>query len=210
MDDAKGGIAGTMITIECAEFMNSFYDTVRTGRRLSRELSELCGRNAKSPGEPERRPPEAIEDIDGSPQGKIILVVDDDVVSREFLKLLLESRGYRVRLAENGKRALEVLEAEEVDLMVIERDLPFMDGSEVVNKVRRGAPDRGVVRRGQVPVIMLSGFRERDLFTAFIRSGADLLLVKPVGQRDLLRAISALLDREGSSGDRSHELPGHA
>jgi CheY-like chemotaxis protein len=200
-------IAGTMKTIECYEFMNSFNDTVRTDGTRIGEVFEHRGCNVKRINELNRGIPEAFDPAKGLRQeGVTILIVDDDVVSREFLKLLLESRGYRVRLAENGKRALEVLGGEEVDLMVVEREMPFMDGIEVVKKVRRGAPDRGVVRRGQVPVIMLSGFRERELFTAFIRSGADLLLVKPVRKSDLLRAISALLDREGLFDDRFNDF----
>lgn len=65
-----------------------------------------------------------------------ILVVDDDKNTRHLLKAVLESKNYTVSVAENGEEALEVMDKEYIDLIVLDIMMPKMDGYEFTKKLR--------------------------------------------------------------------------
>jgi len=83
-----------------------------------------------------------------------ILVVDDDHDIRETLGALLESEGYRVRLAENGEVALEALRRQpKPDLMLLDLMMPVLSGFELLEMLEDGDPDLGAV-----PIFVVSAF----------------------------------------------------
>ncbi|GAA0709886.1 response regulator transcription factor [Paraclostridium ghonii] len=115
-----------------------------------------------------------------------ILVVDDEKEIRNLLEINLISEGYNVFKANCGKEALEILEREEVNLMVLDVMMPDMDGLEVCKRVRE---------KYSIPILMLSAKVEDMDRIQGIMTGADDYLCKPFNHLELTVRIRALLRR---------------
>jgi CheY-like chemotaxis protein len=113
-----------------------------------------------------------------------ILVVDDDTDFREGLRAALEMKGYQVEEAGNGKDALERIEKKPPLLVLLDLQMPVMNGRELLQKLR-ATPDTK-----DVPVVIISGFGfewEAELM------GAQGYVGKPFEPEELERTITALL-----------------
>lgn len=116
-----------------------------------------------------------------------ILAVEDDKNTRKLLVTVLKNNGYNVLTAENGEEALEVLEHNHVDLMVIDVMMPIMNGYELTKVLRDGG--------SQMPMLMLSAKGNvADIKQGFL-VGIDDYLTKPFDFEELLLRIKALLRR---------------
>jgi len=129
-----------------------------------------------------------------APSGASILVVDDEPAILRALRTNLHAHGFAVQTAENGAEALERYERGRPDLIVLDLNLPDVDGSEVIRRVRE---------RGATPIIVLSVREaERDKVAA-LDAGADDYVTKPFGADELLARVRAALRRlagpEGSA-----------
>lgn len=122
-----------------------------------------------------------------------ILVVEDNMVSREFLKAMLEPLGFTVFLAENGRRALDKLESVPVDLVIMDMQMPVMDGIEATKIIRAGGPGKCLEHYCQVPIIMLSGYSDREAISVAMDTEINMHLGKPVRKQELVKAISDLM-----------------
>lgn len=116
-----------------------------------------------------------------------VLVVEDDLSARKLLSAVLKSNGYNTLLSSNGLEALEVLENNHVDLMIIDVMMPKMDGYELTETLRGGG--------SQTPMLMLSAKQNSaDIKQGFI-VGIDDYMTKPFDIEELLLRIKALLRR---------------
>jgi len=115
-----------------------------------------------------------------------ILVVDDEKEIRDLLKINLTNEGYNVFKASCGKEALEILESEEVNLIVLDIMMPEMDGLEVCKRVRE---------KYSIPILMLSAKVEDMDRIEGILTGADDYVCKPFNHLELTVRIRALLRR---------------
>lgn len=115
-----------------------------------------------------------------------VLVVEDDPELARTLRINLSARGYDVAVAATGAHALELAEAEPVDLVVLDLGLPDMDGSTVIDRIR-------VTSR--VPIVVLSARDAQDDKVLALDAGADDYLTKPFGMSELLARIRAALRR---------------
>ena len=116
-----------------------------------------------------------------------ILVADDDKHTRILMKAILESDGYTVYLAEDGEKALEVLDKEHIDLVVLDIMMPKIDGYEFTRILREG--------NSTLPVLMVSARNlPSDKHMGFI-AGTDDYITKPFDEQELLLRIKALLRR---------------
>jgi two-component system KDP operon response regulator KdpE len=119
--------------------------------------------------------------------GLRVLVVDDEVAIRRFLRVALNGQGFVVSEAATGQDALQALMLERPDLMILDLGLPDMDGVEVTRRLREWS---------QVPVIILS-VREQEVDKiAALDAGADDYLTKPFGMGELLARIRTVLRRQ--------------
>ena len=119
-----------------------------------------------------------------------ILVVDDERAVRESLRRALELEGYEIELAEDGREALERLEAEsQPDVLVLDVLMPGVDGLEVCRRLRRAG--------SRLPVLMLTARDAVENRVAGLDAGADDYLTKPFALEELLARIRALLRRSG-------------
>lgn len=121
--------------------------------------------------------------------GKRILVVDDDRNLRKIIATNLELAGYEVVTAENGNIALDLLDAMQPDLVLLDVMMPGKDGYETARAIRRHPVN------ANVPIIMLTAKSEiEDKVTGF-EAGADDYLTKPFGPQELLARVRAKIRR---------------
>ncbi|MBC7247840.1 MAG: response regulator [Actinobacteria bacterium] len=118
-----------------------------------------------------------------------VLIVDDDATMVNLLATVLEFEGYETRKALSGKEALESINGDPPDVVLLDIMMPGMDGFEVLARLR------GDVKTERLPVIMLTARTEdRDIFEGW-RRGADEYVTKPFDPRELVQAIRRVLDR---------------
>ncbi|SPF32118.1 Alkaline phosphatase synthesis transcriptional regulatory protein PhoP [Candidatus Desulfosporosinus infrequens] len=121
-----------------------------------------------------------------------ILVVDDEEPILELLRFNLEKEGYQVCVAKDGQEALERVEREPLDLIVLDVMLPGMDGLEICRKLR------AIPKFQQIPIIMLTAKGEEIDKVVGLELGADDYMTKPFSPRELLARIKARLRRTNS------------
>ena len=123
-----------------------------------------------------------------------ILVVDDDKHTRMLLKAVLESAGYTVVTANNGEDALEQMEREHIDLVVLDIMMPKMDGYEFTKTLREA--------QNNLPILMVSAKQlPADKKKGFL-VGTDDYMTKPIDEEEMLLRIKALLRRAQIVSDR--------
>jgi DNA-binding response OmpR family regulator len=116
-----------------------------------------------------------------------VLVVDDDPLIAGMLRLVLEGEGYEVREASDGRAALESVEADVPDVMVLDMMMPHVDGYGVLSALRDGSLG------GQTRVVMLTCCSAEEDVRRCLEMGADDYLTKPVDVDFLLRTVQDLL-----------------
>lgn len=121
---------------------------------------------------------------------KRILVVDDETKIVDVVKSYLESSGYPVSEAFDGKQALEMFERVNPALIILDLMLPDITGEEVCRTIRK---------RSMVPIIMLTAKVEEEHILKGLDIGADDYVTKPFSPRQLIARVGALLRR--STGD---------
>ena len=116
-----------------------------------------------------------------------ILVVDDEADIRRIIRILLESRGYRVLEAPNGRLAVETIRKEpDVDLILLDIMMPELSGIEASREIRR---------LSSAPILFLTArTQEQDKLEAY-SSGGDDYLAKPFSHGELLMKVDSLLRR---------------
>ena len=123
-----------------------------------------------------------------------ILVVDDDKNTRLYLQALLESSGYTVDVAENGVHALEVMDREHVDLVLLDVMMPEMNGYEFTRTLREND--------NNLPILMVSAKQlPADKHRGFA-VGTDDYITKPIDEAEMLFRIKALLRRARIANER--------
>ncbi|WP_170984640.1 adenylate/guanylate cyclase domain-containing protein [Rhodoligotrophos defluvii] len=129
-----------------------------------------------------------------------ILVVDDNEANRDLLRRRLLQEGHQVELAQSGRQALQMLEKEEFDLILLDLIMPGMNGIEVLERLKSDQ------RLYQVPVVMISGLSETDAVIRCIEAGAEDYLPKPFNLVLLRARINACLERRRWRGREQEYL----
>ena len=122
-----------------------------------------------------------------------ILVVDDDKHTRKLLRAVLENAHYTVTTATNGEEALEALDKEHIDLVVLDIMMPKMDGLTVLRQIRS--------HQNQIPVLLLTARSEIDDKVEGLDLGANDYLTKPFASKELLARIRAMMRLVNSQTD---------
>ena len=134
----------------------------------------------------------------GSPQGSLkVLLAEDNFVNQKLAVTMLQKRGYRVSVANDGIEALTLLEREPFDVVLMDVHMPNMGGFEATAEIRTRERASG---RARLPVIALtalamSGDREKCL-----QAGMDAYLTKPINARELFGALSHILPHQALPG----------
>ena len=120
-----------------------------------------------------------------------ILIVDDEISIIKFLRANLESKGYKVLAAMDGAEALQAIEMELPDLVILDIAMPKMDGFEVCQRLREWS---------QIPIIMLSARGDEQGKVKCLDLGADDYMTKPFGASELIARVGAVLRRAQAVG----------
>jgi len=118
-----------------------------------------------------------------------ILLAEDDPTNREAIWGLLKQHGHDVVCAWDGQQALEMMEREHFDCVVMDISMPVMDGLEAMRAIREDSSRRG---HGKVPIVALTAHALDDARQAALAAGADAYLAKPVEWKALAREIETL------------------
>lgn len=119
---------------------------------------------------------------------RVIVVVDDDEIMRGALKRILEQEGYSVILAEDGMELSSIIENYRLDLILLDVNLPWVDGFELCQMIKR---DRSL---NEVPLILLSGRKEKKDIERGFQSGCDDYIAKPFDVKIITGVINKALD----------------
>ena len=130
-----------------------------------------------------------------------ILIVDDEPHLATLLADVLTNAGYDAHTIDNGRDALEVVQRDPPDLMLLDVQMPQLDGFEVAARLKADPATAAI------PIIMLSAMRGRGARVIGLESGAEEFLSKPFDQAELLarvRNLLALRDHAMDAGRREH------
>ncbi|MBM3676673.1 MAG: response regulator transcription factor [Actinobacteria bacterium] len=123
-----------------------------------------------------------------------ILIVEDEQSIASFVSLYLKNAGYAVKVAPTGTSALSAFASETPSLIILDLNLPDMDGIEICRRIRKGS---------DVPILMLTA-RDEDVDKIIgLEVGADDYLTKPFNPRELVARVKSVLRR--SSPDKRRD-----
>jgi len=120
-----------------------------------------------------------------------ILIVDDDPTISKLVRANLEARKYKTLTAADGAEALQIVERELPDLVILDILMPNMDGFEVCRQLRKWT---------QIPIIMLGERGDESDRVKCLDLGADAYLTKPFGVEELIAWVQAILRRTTTTG----------
>ncbi|MFW5435329.1 response regulator transcription factor [Paenibacillus apiarius] len=123
-------------------------------------------------------------------KGTRILVVDDERNMRNLIRIYLKKHGYDVIETDNGIQALEIMEKEAADLVILDIMMPGMDGWSVCERIRERWP---------IPILMLTARTDTKDKVQGLNMGADDYVVKPFDGEELVARVGALLRRAQAS-----------
>ncbi|NOZ47639.1 MAG: response regulator [Chlorobi bacterium] len=104
-----------------------------------------------------------------------ILIVDDIIMNRILLTEIINNLGFEYLEAENGKKAIEILKNTEIDIVLMDIEMPVMNGLETTQYIRT----KLATNKSNTPIIALTAHDPNDFFSDFEETGFDHLLTKP-------------------------------
>lgn len=129
-----------------------------------------------------------------------VLVVDDDLDLADVVSFTLRRAGYETLMAYDGQTALDRWRTESPDLIILDVNLPKLDGTKVCMKIRQ---------KSDTPIIMLTVRGDEDDIVRGLEIGADDYIVKPFSPRQLVARVEAVLRRAGSPQVASSPITVH-
>ena len=132
---------------------------------------------------------------------KRILLAEDEEAVRKYLTILLEKSSYQVKAVDNGKKALELIDAsvnrleEPFDLLITDIEMPHMDGFSLIDAIK----ERNIF----LPVIVITGRDDRELVLNELRRGCHEFIDKPLRPDVVAKVVSTFEKIENASGQRS-------
>lgn len=137
--------------------------------------------------------------------GKLqILLAEDNPINQTLATVLLNSHGHTVTVAENGLEVLEKIKENTFDLILMDLQMPKMDGITATQKIR--ADEKGSSRR--TPIVALTAHVQPGSLEQCMAAGMDAYLHKPIDENQLLDAISKIVgNRIEDPRETSHEIP---
>ncbi len=118
-----------------------------------------------------------------------ILITEDDLVNQRLHKKVIQAAGYQVSLADDGLQALELVEKQSFDLIILDVMMPNLDGYETCRRLRQ------IEKTAQVPILMLTSLDSIENKIKGFEAGADDYLSKPYEPDELIARVKVLLRR---------------
>lgn len=120
------------------------------------------------------------------PSGKILLV-EDNTINRRLAEFLLRSQGYRVREAVTAQEAFEILETDRPDLILMDVQLPGMDGLEATRRLKEDPATRGI------PVVAVTSYAMKGDREKVLAMGCAAYITKPIDKTTFLEQVARCL-----------------
>ncbi|HEX5447103.1 MAG TPA: PAS domain-containing protein, partial [Pirellulales bacterium] len=128
-----------------------------------------------------------------------ILVAEDNVVNQKLVVHLLEKRGHCVLVAGNGREAVEIVERQPLDLVLMDVQMPEMGGFEATAAIRQSEQTRG----GRLPIVAMTAHAMKGDRERCLEAGMDAYVGKPIQARALWEVIQSLVARDEAGGSPS-------
>jgi CheY-like chemotaxis protein len=132
---------------------------------------------------------------------KHMLIVEDDVVSRDLLRLVFEYDGFQCMEAENGEIGLRMLESHTFDVIILDNAMPVMTGLEFLGHVQYQQ------KTFDAPIIMITGYLNPDVREKATKLGAYAIVGKPYDAGELRALVNRLSLRRSSPVQEPFFLP---
>jgi len=118
---------------------------------------------------------------------KVILIVEDDLKSLKLFRDLLEASGYASLEATNGKKAVELAREKKPELILMDIQMPVMDGFEATKILKAGAETRNI------PIIALTSYAMKEDDEKIREAGCDGYITKPIDTKEFLKKVAEYL-----------------
>ncbi len=188
---------------QCSEGPSRLHQGAGLGLTICKQLVMLMGGNIAVESEygkgttvyfciPFGIPPQTCEFKEKAPFTQSIhsksrvLLVEDEAISRLAAARQMELAGFEVSTAENGQRALEKLSSESYDLIMMDIQMPIMDGLTATKAIRRGDVGEKIK---DIPIIAMTAYAMKGDKARFLAAGMDNYLSKPFENKDLLKIL---------------------
>ena len=132
---------------------------------------------------------------------KTMLIIEDDVVSRDLLRLVFEYDGFQCMEAENGERGLALLESHTFDVIILDNAMPVMTGLEFLDHVQHKP------QQPDAPIIMITGLLNSEVRQKATKLGAYAIVGKPYDLGELRALVNQVSERIPSQTQKSSLLP---
>ena len=177
-------------------------------------LHDVIGEVLSGAGKPEAARPLITRHsvAENQYKGIRVLLAEDNEVSAQMARRLLKNDGYSVVVVSDGTKALRSYQREEFDLIIMDVQMPEMDGFEATREIRRleadaNANDR---RKGPIPIVGLTASARKADWDRCLTAGMDACATKPIHPRDLLELVEGLLQKRIDSKRSDQEPDGVA
>jgi len=114
-------------------------------------------------------------------KGKKVLIIDDDPYIRDTVALILELYGHKTLEAADGLQALQILENQHIDLIILDIQMPKLNGMAILDELKN--------RRIIVPTILITGYARPSVLSELQKKGYTKILLKPFSETDILEKI---------------------
>ena len=132
---------------------------------------------------------------------KTMLIIEDDVVSRDLLRLVFEYDGFQCMEAENGAIGLTMLESQTFEIIILDNAMPVMSGLEFLAHVQRKP------QKSDIPIIMITGLLSPEVRKNATKLGAYAIVGKPYDLGELRALVSQLCVKSPSLSEEPFLLP---
>ena len=134
-------------------------------------------------------PAETRQPVSAGPRPLRILLAEDNPISQKITAKLLESRGHRVTSVVNGREVLATLDQHEFDVVLMDIQMPLMDGLQCASEIRSRERKKG----GRIPIVAITGYTANGYERRYSQCGMDEYVLKPLRPRELFHAIDLSL-----------------
>ncbi|MCX9083869.1 MAG: response regulator [Candidatus Methanoperedens sp.] len=119
-----------------------------------------------------------------------ILIVEDDMMNMKLVSDILDSLDLNVHKATDGFEALKMVDKDHYDMIIMDIELPVMDGIETTRKIK------AIPRNNKIPIIALTAFAMKGDREKFLDLGFDHYMSKPIHVTDFINLINEILEKE--------------